>query len=636
MSLVLDNNIAQILCKSGIEITKVVRKSDGVVLWELLPVGTVYDFAYTGNIQTFTAPATGTYFLEVWGAQGGSCDNTSTGGKGGYSYGHVSLTKGQIIYVVVGSQGTNILSSTQSGSNGGYNGGGAGFGIDGNKCGGTGGGGATHIGTFNNTLASHGSTSGLYIVAGGGGGVGVYNGNIAGGGTGGGKSGGNGLTAGSSFGTIGGYGGTQSAGGNGNNGTNSNSSTTNGKGSFGQGGSYRSGGSASGGGGGLYGGGYGFFGKGGGGGSGYIGGVTNGATENGIQTGNGKAKITFISNGNNVMIGAKYMFEYTGNIQAFTAPTTGAYKLEVWGAQGGNGNMGTGGKGGHSTGYIFLNKEDVLYVVVGGAGTSCTKTETVKAGGYNGGGQGQGYDKYAPGSGGGATHIARKTGILSSLKESLTDLLIVAGGGGGGGGGKYQTTNGGTGGGTSGGDGTSTNYLCGKGGTQSGTGTIDDAGKNYFMQGGSFGQGGNKTTQRGAGGGGGLYGGTTGAYYNDATAGGGGSGYIGGVTNGTTENGKQAGNGKATITYIGKEITPDVPDTPDTPVHVHTNACYHTHTNSCYSSHNYTECDSCGTTGGTSSRPAGSACSCGGTFVLKTHKTLTCNIQEGAKICGYE
>ena len=38
------------------------------------------NFDYTGGIQTFTAPDTGTYKLEVWGAQGGDCYR-DVGGK---------------------------------------------------------------------------------------------------------------------------------------------------------------------------------------------------------------------------------------------------------------------------------------------------------------------------------------------------------------------------------------------------------------------------------------------------------------------------------------------------------------------------------------------------------------------------
>lgn len=45
------------------------------------PVSGSQEFIYTGNVQTFTAPVTGTYTFEVWGAQGGT---SGYGGKGGY------------------------------------------------------------------------------------------------------------------------------------------------------------------------------------------------------------------------------------------------------------------------------------------------------------------------------------------------------------------------------------------------------------------------------------------------------------------------------------------------------------------------------------------------------------------------
>lgn len=73
-----------------------------------IPIGKEWTYDYTGGIQSFTAPVSGTYKLEVWGAQGGT--NTynwagteySVGGLGGYSMGNISLTTSNILYVVVG------------------------------------------------------------------------------------------------------------------------------------------------------------------------------------------------------------------------------------------------------------------------------------------------------------------------------------------------------------------------------------------------------------------------------------------------------------------------------------------------------------------------------------------------------
>ena len=62
-------------------------------------------FNFTGSIQTYTVSSTGTYHFELWGAQGGEIISylpSSTGGKGGYASGDITLTSGQIIYIYVG------------------------------------------------------------------------------------------------------------------------------------------------------------------------------------------------------------------------------------------------------------------------------------------------------------------------------------------------------------------------------------------------------------------------------------------------------------------------------------------------------------------------------------------------------
>ena len=82
--------------------------------------GPVTNFDYTVGVQTYTAPVSGTYKLEVWGAQGGSA--YGTGGFGGYSQGLVTLEKGKNLYVSVG--GHNNITGTTSAT---YNGGGQGW-----------------------------------------------------------------------------------------------------------------------------------------------------------------------------------------------------------------------------------------------------------------------------------------------------------------------------------------------------------------------------------------------------------------------------------------------------------------------------------------------------------------------------
>ncbi len=94
-------------------------------------------------------------------------------------------------------------------------------------------------------------------------------------------------------------------------------------------------------------------------------------------------------------------YSYTGNVQQVDLPA-GTYKLEVWGAQGGDTYYGsatlkTGAYGGYSVGTIKLDTNTTLYVVVGGKGETSTSinpgsdtSSTRNDGGYNGGGRGYG------------------------------------------------------------------------------------------------------------------------------------------------------------------------------------------------------------------------------------------------------
>ena len=56
-------------------------------------------FGYTGTVQTYTVPVTGTYKLEVWGAEGNI--------KGGYSSGIKSLSAGTTVYIYVGGKNSD-------------------------------------------------------------------------------------------------------------------------------------------------------------------------------------------------------------------------------------------------------------------------------------------------------------------------------------------------------------------------------------------------------------------------------------------------------------------------------------------------------------------------------------------------
>ena len=122
-----------------------------------------------------------------------------------------------------------------------------------------------------------------------------------------------------------------------------------------------------------------------------------------------------------------WTFPYTGGVQTFTAPLNGTYKLEVWGAQGGEDGGNAGGKGGYSYGNYVLSKNAHLYVYVGGDG--CYGRDE-RCAGWNGGGV-PGNRDYS-GGGGGATDMRTTNGAWNDT-TSLNSRIIVAGGGGGGG-----------------------------------------------------------------------------------------------------------------------------------------------------------------------------------------------------------
>lgn len=260
--------------------------------------------------------------------------------------------------------------------------------------------------------------------------------------------------------------------------------------------------------------------------------------------------------------------------QSFIAVADGYYKLEVWGAQGGDYSTTlVGGYGGYSTGIVHLNAKDKLYVTVGRQGDSYEGySPTHYYGGYNGGGDStQINGGVNPMAGGGATHIAFKSGELEYLEDYKGDfdstnnvyrsniILIVAGGGAGAYG--YGSYKGKSGGGYIGGY---LNYSSLAGTQTSGAyfGKASDYYTSYDM------------STNHAGGGGGFFGGKA---YWDGEAGGG-SGYIASpkLSNGSmycydctestndltkttsttckesepTENCAKIGNGYAKITYL--------------------------------------------------------------------------------------
>lgn len=248
---------------------------------------------------------------------------------------------------------------------------------------------------------------------------------------------------------------------------------------------------------------------------------------------------------------------YSGDVVSIRLPK-GTYKLECWGAQGGNAlNYGAlGGQGGYSCGTLTLNNKTLLHLYVGEKGYELEASDNTYGDGvsqisqraFNGGGYGfakdyKGYSSYfaAIGSGGGSSDIRINT-------DSIYSRIIVAGGGGGAAylGGYNESGNGGAGGGIEGlsGEIGSSNFKSyyARGGTQTsgGTGTsyaydygtTDVQMSNGYTVSGTFYYGADMSLQQQSGswssacggGGGGWYGGAAGC--KNSGGGGGGSGYV--------------------------------------------------------------------------------------------------------------
>ena len=250
------------------------------------------------------------------------------------------------------------------------------------------------------------------------------------------------------------------------------------------------------------------------------------------------------------------LFEYKKSTESFTVPVDGTYTLECWGA---------GAKhGGKSEGNYKAQKNQILYICVGGKGTDGS-TSIKGVGGYNGGGNGGDsvYGKQKGGGGSGATHICLMDGLLKDLKTAYDNnkLLMVAGGQGG----NKGSADGPYGGGREGGKpefwgGGYYQAATQKSGYAFGTGQNGHDGDSAYT---SY-----EGRARGSdGGGGGLYGGYApydSSSFNATCGGGGGSGYVNpNLVNGNTIAGNQtflspsgvsetghAGNGAALITWL--------------------------------------------------------------------------------------
>lgn len=130
----------------------------------------------------------------------------------------------------------------------------------------------------------------------------------------------------------------------------------------------------------------------------------------------------------------KKEFNYIGQEDSFITPKDGIYRFEAWGAQGGNVTSKywnqdfRGGYGAYSIGSAFIRKGTQIYVSVGQKGGVSDAEKT-----FNGGGSAEKVTAYYTqiATGGGCTHFAFKSGVLSTLAQNDGSVILVAAGGGG-------------------------------------------------------------------------------------------------------------------------------------------------------------------------------------------------------------
>ena len=190
---------------------------------------------------------------------------------------------------------------------------------------------------------------------------------------------------------------------------------------------------------------------------------------------------------------------------------SGVYKIECWGANGGDSGPYKGGRGAYASGLIYILSDVHLYIYPGSQGYLDNKTS------FNGGGQGTAHNGVLMPSGGGATDVRLKYNDLESR------IIVAAGGGAA----VYMRTFYGANGGDAG-------ALEGYPGTVSGIGSADCPQPIAGTQtrtglGAGFGYGGSGTY---SGGGGGYYGGShSSSSENCISSASGGSSFISGHEN---------------------------------------------------------------------------------------------------------
>jgi len=272
-------------------------------------------------------------------------------------------------------------------------------------------------------------------------------------------------------------------------------------------------------------------------------------------------------------------FYYVGYVQSIILQK-GRWRLECWGAQGGDAITGgyapgyteAGGQGGYASGEVTLASAQTVYVCVGQKGENNDGWNGgISGAGYNGGGttntamtlyRDHISDVAWAAQGGGATHIATASGLLKNIQKN-TVYVVGAGGGGsvirGTANGVVGRCAGGKGGGETGEDATTGG---GTGGTQSAAGACATG-----ATAGGFGYGANKSGGSltegapGGGGGSGWYGGGAGhtqtsgkgRLMENNPSGAGGSCYVlSSLGSRSLVRGGRTGNGFARITYLGQ------------------------------------------------------------------------------------
>jgi hypothetical protein len=314
----------------------------GAVVLGVAPAAKADTFAYTGNIQSFVVPETGTYIISAAGAQGGGSASGGSGGLGASVQGKFVLTGGTVLQVVVGGQGGDFFATGGGGGGGSFvfspdfstlyaaaGGGGGG-------CGSNGGAGLPA------TSGGDGYAGGLGGTNGSGGAGGPFNGSGGGGAgwltngaAGGGINSGAGGSSQPSFLGGGGFG----------------------AGGFGGGGG--GGGSAGGGGGGYSGGGGaagGTSGPGGGGGSFLLGSATEPILQGDVRSGNGEVTITFVPPPPQVL------FQEGDNVPGVTGATFSSFGVPATNENGDVAFLGkwSGGAGIFVNGTLLVAVDDVI------------------------------------------------------------------------------------------------------------------------------------------------------------------------------------------------------------------------------------------------------------------------------------